>query len=817
MMKIINRFIIVVVLFAGIAFSVPKQLTITGVIKDKQSGTCLENVNISLVKQNGGTVTNRRGEFHLMCRICGDDTLMITHVGYKKVVVALSELVSISQPITLFLEPAVIEMPAVSIAVNRYEQEQQIFMAEPTPRFFSAKDIMAVPTVAVPDLHRALQSVPGIVSNNELAPQLNVRGGNIDQNLILLDGAPVYYPYHLGLMSSFNVDMIDAVNLSGGGFSARFGNRLSSIISIHTKQPAKNFKNCLNISLLNADVTIGGTLGNKLGWLVSGRRSYYDLLAKLAKENIPLVFQDYYGKIIFQPNTHHYCSLSAYQNMDSNNISDKTKTTLYSTIDEEQEVCEQVSQDQFNIQNQILSFIWEYHYSTKLQTRLQITSSAYSNRFHNKYYVEYPDKLQPKFWEAKKKIDLRIAEQNKEFNADIHNRFRNSNLEFSAHWSAFPDLQIDSGFLFSRFSFRYGWHGKYDFAQPYVNYFFDYSPDDTYFYHNSLNTQSGYVEYLWNVNQRLTLRNGLRFTQWDGVNRLFVEPRLNALYHINKKTSIKLAYGTYTQGIATCLENGLVQVLELYFPATKNDQVEQAHHFIVNFEYKIQQHQGINITAYYKPFSHLLKSVLVDGGQQFDHVSGLAYGLEIEAKFDFLGIRNSVSYVLSRSQRTYDTVRYDTNFDRRHRLYWMMQKNIRNWTLSATWELYSGQPYNPGRYLALYRDLDYIPYTPHATRDVRSYYWRSYEVDVPPGRIRYPYYHRMDVSISRTFFMKQRYTITPYVSIRNIYNRKNVLYYRTLRYGWYFEDENYDKGKFVLERDPFSLPIIPTFGVRFAF
>ena len=785
-LKCLSRLLVSIPFFC-IFYSPIYAVTLSGRVVDKQMGSPIENAQIQLINTHNGTISNDNGEFRIEFSMNDAESLLVTHIAYQPLVLPLESLQAMHKHIIIELEPAVLEMPEVNVSANRYERERRLFLTEPSPHFLSASTIIEIPTVATPDFHRALQSLPGIVSNNEASTQLSVRGGNIDQNLILLDGAAVYHPYNMGLISSFNMDIIDAVNISTGGFSAQYGNRLSSVISIHTVQPKRDFQNRASISLINADMTLGGKIGSKMGWLVSGRRNYYDLIAKMIGEELPLSFQDYYGKLTFQPNASHFISLSAYQNWDDNNLTDTDKQRLHSTTDDQIETCKVITNDHFNIRNQVLSFMWEFDYSKTLSTELHLTSSSYRNSFDKRRFVQYPDELPAKYSKAKARLEEDVREYNEGSIADIKNSFGDYSGELSVNWTMSPMVQIKSGIQITHYNFDYGWKGSYDFGRPYVNYFFDYSPEDYFDYDNITYTGAIYAECLWDVTPRLHVRPGIRFSRWKHSTRLFAEPRFSLKYDLNEQTSFKFACGEFTQGIATCLENDLLQVLELYFPVQQDWYVEQASHVIVNLEYNPSGSFGCQVTGYYKPYSHLLKSVLENDIQQFTHVNGEAFGVEFEAHAVLWGFKNRISYVLSHSYRSYRGVTYDTNFDRRHRAYVSLSRQWRKWSLSSIWELYSGQPYNPGRYRALYRSLDYDSYRKQFDKGCGTY-----DVDVPPGRIRYPWYHRLDVSISRRI-ERRHITCIPYLSIRNVYNRKNVLYYRDLTYRVTYYGKNHDQ------------------------
>ena len=177
----------------------------------------------------------------------------------------------------------------------------------------------AQPSLAEPDIFRTIQSLPGVLTTSEFSTGLVIRGGNTDQNLILLDGITVYNPSHLGgLFSNFIVDAVKDAELIKGGYNAEYGGRLSAVLDIRSREGNRNnFEGSSSVSLLSAQTTLEGPFLNG-AWLVAGRRTYFDKILPLLPVNfdLPYYFYDLQGHVFTDLNEKDRISLSFYRGVD---------------------------------------------------------------------------------------------------------------------------------------------------------------------------------------------------------------------------------------------------------------------------------------------------------------------------------------------------------------------------------------------------------------------------------------------------------------------------------------------------------------------
>jgi len=272
---------------------------------------------------------------------------------------------------------------------------------------------------------------------------------------------------------------------------------------------------------------------------------------------------------------------------------------------------------------------------------------------------------------------------------------------------------------------------------------------------------------------------------------------------------INMAYGYYSQGISTALEEGLIGFLELYFPVNSSKRIETAHHYIGSLSWNPSPKTKMTITGYYKKFSGLLKST--GSSPLFAQTPGQAKGIEFELETSLFGFSGWCTYTWAHSNRTYNSITYDTNFDQRHRFQIFAKRSLKyDFLISGFWEFYTGQPYDPANYFALIPEIIF----PRSSRSWKQIWYQGISTDVPRGRVRYPLYHRLDLKIMK-IIQGKRFTFAPYISIRNVYNRANPLFYKRIEFDADFENDKIVNGR--IKRDAYIISILPTVGFRFGF
>jgi|GEM_PF-2019779 len=782
---------------------------ISGIVLDGKTLRPLAGANITLLRCGLGQTSDQDGTFRLADDLSHSDTLQVRYLGYSPFVFAVSFGDSDSIFLRVHLSPTVLHMPEITISASQGNLEQQLMALDPSAMRLSPEQLERVPQVAFPDLYRSLQKTQGITANSEVSPQLHIRGGNMDQNLVLLDGAPIYYPFHfLGISSSFNMDAIDDVNLSLGGFSAYFGNRLSSVLSLRTCEPDSTIKTRLNLHLIGADVTSSGRIGTKIGWLASFRASYFDLVNRLGVKEIPYRFSDGTLKLQFMPSDRHLVQLTVFRNYDQLDDDKESTHYLYSSVDSAQQSYAQINRDRLQWRNNLASLQWSFQLAKACRLHLTAYCSGYNNSFQKESLAEFPQNLDSKFDEDRRLALEMLNQYNRENQSHVENQFDDLGIKFSAEWRQNNNLWI-AGIERSKYNANYSWDRLYDnLEDDHIRLFFDYAPNEDYSYRRAFTNTSGFAEGRIKISDSLYVRPGLRATRWSYLPKTIFEPRF-AIYYADSNWHLSFAVGHYSQGIATALEEGLVGFLELYFPAESLKAVQSANHYLVDFAYNFSPKTKLSAAVYYKTFSSLLKAV--DENPTFRESTGTAKGIELALVTQFKGWNLTGNYTWSHSRRKYGSLVYDSNFDQRHRLQFSLHRQLaNNLDIDFYWEFHTGQPYCPGAYYAF---VPIFP-SPTPTQNYEDVWYEAYVMDISRDRIRYPYYHRLDVSLTWQFYWKQA-VLSPYLSVYNAYWRKNVLYYRKSKFTYDLVDGAWKNPH--LERDPFTLPMIPTIGMKIRF
>ena len=261
-------------------------ITVSGDVKDKNTGEPIPYANIVLIDTNLGASTDIDGHFIIPRVPVKDYTLRVMVIGYKTIDYIIKESVD-NIKLNFDLEKSIVSLDEINVSAERTRFEEKV---EISTINLSNRDIRRVPAFIESDVFRTLQLLPSVTAANDFNAALIVRGGSPDENMILLDGAEIYNPYHIGgLFSTFNSNMIADTEFIAGGFSAEYSGRLSSVLNITSKNgDSKNgrlnykYKKYFDFSKANCEVS---TLSSKIqaegalykgSWVLSARRTYFD-------------------------------------------------------------------------------------------------------------------------------------------------------------------------------------------------------------------------------------------------------------------------------------------------------------------------------------------------------------------------------------------------------------------------------------------------------------------------------------------------------------------------------------------------------------
>ena len=200
---------------------------LSGFVTDSSSGEALIGANVILIETGQGMATDINGYYIIQTVAEGKNTVMVSYVGFKSFRKELDFLQGESKKLNIQLVESLVELTEVEVSAEKLQRRTNI---QPSKINLSPRMMKAAPALAEPDLFRTIQSLPGVLTTSEFSTGLVIRGGNTDQNLILLDGITVYNPSHLGgVFSNFIVDGVKEAELIKGAYNAEYGGRLSAV------------------------------------------------------------------------------------------------------------------------------------------------------------------------------------------------------------------------------------------------------------------------------------------------------------------------------------------------------------------------------------------------------------------------------------------------------------------------------------------------------------------------------------------------------------------------------------------------------------
>nr|MDA3823475.1 TonB-dependent receptor [Bacteroidales bacterium] len=381
-----RKYIIVCLLAIGLSLELNAQNhTISGYIQDSETGEKLIGANIYSKNGLSGTSSNTYGFFSLTLDE-GDYEVIFSYVGYQTEIRNFTLRENIELNISLSPTLGIEEVEIVANSNRETVKSTQMSTID-----ISVESIKKVPALlGEVDVIKAIQLLPGVQSGTEGASGLYVRGGGPDQNLILLDGTPVYNASHLfGFFSVFNADAIKNVKLIKGGFPARYGGRSSSVLDISLKEGnMKKFQGSGSIGLISSKLTLEGPIiKDKTSFILSARRTYLDVIAQPLLREIgdgdEFTTQGYYfydlnAKINHKFSNRDHLYLSVYTGDDAFYQTQKPYSYLYDGT-----LFTNESESNLSWGNITSALRWNHQYSNKLFSNASLTYSNYNYQVRN--------------------------------------------------------------------------------------------------------------------------------------------------------------------------------------------------------------------------------------------------------------------------------------------------------------------------------------------------------------------------------------------------------------------------------------------------
>ena len=644
-------------IFSFIIISILKAQTsiISGFVSDSSSGESLIGANVFLRETGQGMATDVNGYYIIQDIVPGNYTLMVSYIGFDmyKQKTRLSD--DESKKVNINLVEQVVQLTEIEVTAEKLQRRNNI---QPSKINLSPRMMKAAPALAEPDLFRTIQALPGVLTTSEFSTGLVIRGGNTDQNLIMLDGITVYNPSHLGgVFSNFIVDGVKEAELIKGAYNAEYGGRLSAVLNVISREGNKNeFKGKVNLSLLSAQTTLEGPF-YKGAWVLSGRRTYFDLvLPKVLPDNINVNIPPYY---FYDIQSHVFSDITS---------KDRISLSYYSGIDD-------LLFDTFGLDGQWGNNTVSGHYRRVFSERLVGNILIANSRFFTEFglggdnglvsYNEIDDKtLSANFsWFKSSNSTLKFGAQLKKLGFEYTNKFQNS-----------TQFQIKTEPL--------------EFAQ--------------------------YIKLKYKPNDLFIIEPGLRLNLYDVYpDSLFPDLRLGLKYIITDNRYLNFSVGNYHQFISTFQDDFNPSILDNWIAADTSVSPGKSMQVVLGYEEYIKNMYKIQVEGYYKDLKNLLtyeeKRSTTDAQVSDESLAnivtpadGYAYGFELFGQKMSGKLSGWVAYTYSVSRKIMNSIyadgeqEYYTNWDRTHAF-----SVLGNYQFNKKWEtnwrfaLQSGQAYTP--------------------------------------------------------------------------------------------------------------------------
>jgi hypothetical protein len=719
-----------------------KTATVSGFVKDARNGESLTGAVIYPEENPAiGIATNSYGYFSLTLPT-GKYTLVVQFLGYKtrKVPLDLKE----NLQVTFEMEEESIALKEITITGEK--NNNNVVQSELISKI-NVREIQNIPVIlGEKDIMKTIQLLPGVTPAGEGNAGFYVRGGGVDQNLILLDEAPVYNPSHLlGFFSTFNSDAIKDITLYKGGFPAEYGGRLSSVVDIKMNEGNnKKFHLSGGIGIIASRLEIEGPLFKSKGsFMIAARRTYADLFLRLLPRHgadstaskSTLYFYDLNIKANYELSSKDRLYFSCYLGRDNFNLGgalglnwgNVTATTRWNHIINDKifsntslifnKYSYNFNVAVGNLTMKVLSEIKDWNLKEDLHFYLN-SNNTIKFGFNSIYHTFVPSKVDSSAFLRVRSMDNRYALENA--------------LYISNEQTITPHIKATYGLRYSLFS--------------------SIGPGTIYTYNQ-----------VADVVDSVTYPKGKIFNTYGGL-----EPRLLVNFIINDSSSIKVSYARTRQYIHLLSNTTSTTPFDLWVPSNINILPEIANQYTIGYFRNFSNNMfETSVELYYKTLqnqidyrngANLILNNKVESQLVFG--KGWGYGAEFLIRKKYGKLTGWISYTLSKTKRQFPDINSGNVFlakqDRPNNLaiVGMYELNPKI-TFSATWIFYSGNvvTFPSGRYVV---DGNIVPYYTE-----RNGY-------------RMPDYHRLDIGLTWQRKKTERFESNWSFSVYNVYGRSNA-------------------------------------------
>ncbi|MBN2104511.1 TonB-dependent receptor [bacterium] len=723
---------------------------IEGLVQDSETKAPLPGANIIIRGTSLGSAANQTGQYVVRNIPPGHYSVQATMIGYQAdlesdVVVEANR----ATQLIFVLKEKVIETEAITVNGSFFNGTNDAVVSTHT---LSSREIRSAPG-AIEDVFRVLKTLPGVGTTGSSSANLIVRGGDRNENLVLLDHIEIRSPLHfsregmsMGVISIVDPRFIRNIDFMTGGFPVVYGDKLSSVFNIQLKEGNRTqFNHDINMSMGGFSVGMDGPVSQRGNVLFSMRRGIFDIFTKMMNRPVSPRYWDMIGKFSYDLNDKNKLSLIGFYYKDDAERCEK--------MEGHGEFARKYEYVQWDDDGAALGLNW----------RLMLNASGFIRTTAE--------------WSSNGIQSIMGTNSKRDMNGD-DTRIHTLHLKSRLHYKLHPKVSVDAGGYIKHLTADcHQWREADTLEAGFI------VPDFETVYRFPGSKKGGiYVQSTIRPFHRLSVTPGLRWEKFafTGVSRW--SPRMSAVYYLSEKITLNMAAGYYYQSpslFQICID-----------PENHTLQSSRAFHTVMGVEYLLRPDTRITLELYDKRMDNGFvkndtNNVIINGG------SGFSNGFEVTLQQKMSGnLVGSLAYTWSVSKRqdANDLPEYNFDYDRRHNFILTGSYQLSDkWRIGLKYQYAAGNPYTP-------------------VIESKQLYGAWFVVEGERNSRRYPDYHTLDIRADRIFRFSS-WALKTYLEIWNIYNRDNVLDY-------YYDIEPDGSIERVTAAD---FPLMPMLGINVEF
>lgn len=765
MHRILFLTIISVSLLSIIPVSFSQQTgNLNGEAVDRNTQALLEGITVRLIGTELGAVTDKNGSFEIFDIPAGTYEVRFSDVAYETYIES-NVVIAPGKTAVLQAELQNITIDEVVVESSRYQKPTDVTTSY---KSLSFEEIRRTPG-GFEDIGRVIQTLPGVALGSDGRNDINVRGGSPAENLFIVDGFQVNNINHFGTqgatggpISIINLDFVNEVSFLTGGFSARYGDKLSSVVNIKLRDGNDSrFYGKINLSGTGFGANAEGPLPfkNKGSWILSARRSYLDLVFNAAGFSFVPEYTDFQAKLHYHINDKNFLTFNSFGAIDKVRFNNTTEQNI-----QDNERILTNNQNSYTAGIGLKTLLSKYSYSN-------ITFSRnFTNFFFSKRNSEFIETFKNKSKEGD--VQLQI-----EYNLKAG---KNSFLTFG---SGAKTIKLDYDINKASDTLSY--------TDPVTGNRI-VTPEVIVLENKRTYKAFAYAELVQFFMTRFKLTLGLRYDYIDLINsKNYVSPRTALSVILSKKLNLNFAYGIFYQSPS--------YIWLAASPRNLNLKDIRADHYVAGAEFLFDESTRMTLEFYYKNYSDypvsMSRPYLIlanNGGFETENSFGLE-NLTSDGTGKAKGVELFIQKTLTKSlygtiSISYSDVKYKaldgierrSDFDNRYVINISGGYKLgKEWEISTKFRIAGGRPYSPIN--PIDGSIDYSKY----------------------NSLTLPLYHRLDLRAEKRWFFSN-WTLTTYIDVQNVYNRQNIYEYRWDSY----------KNEIVTSR---NIGILPSVGISAEF